>query len=188
MQGAYRILGESEDLVESFVAAPGPAGWRYFGRGRHGDTGEELFKVDYIVDAGWDLVRFRAIYGGGLEAVAVPVPGGLEVSVGQPGEERTEEIAGVSAVWSASPCSLLVVDRQLRACGQDELAAVRLKPPDEPEAVTVRLDRRGSQGITTPAGSATAERVDVIVDGWRTKALIRPDLPLSAEGWFELIE
>src|SRR5206468_12214134 len=86
------------------------------------------------VDGEWGVVRFRAIYGGGLEAVAVPVPGGLEVSVGQPGEERTEEIAGVSAVWSASPCSLLIVDRRLRACGQDELGAVRLKPPYEPEA------------------------------------------------------
>ena len=105
---------------------------------------------------------------------------------GSPGEERTEEMAGVSAVWSLSPCSLLVVDRRLRASGQDELAAVRIKPSDEPEAVTVRLDRRGPQGITTPGG-ATAERVDVIVDGRRTKALIRPDLPLSAEGWFELL-
>src|SRR5205823_6212080 len=129
-------------------------------------------------DAEWDLVRFRAIFGGGLEAVVVPVRGGLEVSVGKPGEERTEEIAGVSAVWSASPCSLLVVDRRLRACGQEEMAAVRLKPPCEPKTVTVRLDRRGPPGITTPAGGATAERVDVIVDGWRTKALIRPDLPL----------
>ena len=64
---------------------------------------------------------------------------------------------------------------------------MRLKLPYEPEAVTVRLDRRGSQGITTRAGGATAERVEVIVDGWRTKALIRPDLPLSAEGWFELL-
>lgn len=63
---------------------------------------------------------------------------------------------------------------------------MRFKPSYEPE-VTVRLDRRGSQGITTPAGGATAERVDVIVDGWCTKALIRPDLPLSAEGWFELL-
>ncbi len=187
MQGSYRIWGASQILVESFVAAPGPAGWRYFGRARDADTGEELFKVDYIVDAEWDLVRFRAIYGDGLETVAVPVSGGLEVSVGQPGEERTEEIAGVSAVWSASPCSLLVVDRRLRASGQDELTAVRLKPPHKPEAVTVRLDRRGSQGITTLAGGATAERVEVIVDGWRTKALIRPDLPLSAEGWFELL-
>src|SRR2546428_9593201 len=153
MQGAYRIWGPPQELVESFVAAPGPAGWRYFGRGRHADTGEELFTVDYIVDAGWDLVRFRAIYGDGLVAVAVPVPGGLEVSVGQPGEERMEEIAGVSAVWSASPCSLLVVDRRLRASGQDELAAVRLQPPYEPQAVTARLSRRGSQGLTTTAGS-----------------------------------
>jgi len=187
MQGAYRIWGAPQELVESFVAAPGPAGWRYFGRGRHADTGEELFNVDYIVDAGWDLVRFRAVYGDGLEAVAVPVPGGLEVSVGHPGAERTEEIAGVSAVWSLSPCSLLVVDRRLRASGQGQLGAVSLKLLYEPEAVTVRLDRRGSQGITTRAGGATAERVEVIVDGWRTKALIRPDLPLSAEGWFELL-
>ena len=158
MQGAYRISGAPHDLVESFVAAPGPAGWRYFGRARDADTGEELFKVDYIVDAGWDLVRFRAIYGGGLEAVVVPVAFGLEVSVGQPGEERTQEIAGVSAVWSLSPCSLLVVDRRLRASGQDELTAVRIRPSDEPEAVTVRLNRRGSEAIPTPAGGATAGR------------------------------
>jgi hypothetical protein len=187
MHGAYRISSAPHELVESFVAAPGPAGWRYFGRARDADTGEELFKVDYIVDAGWDLVRFRATYGDGIEAVVVPVPFGLEVSVGQPGEERTEEIAGASAVWSLSPCSLLVVDRRLRASGQDELAAVRIKPSEEPEAVTVRLDRRGSQAIPTPAGGAPAERVDVIVNGWHTKALIRPDLPLSAEGWFELL-
>jgi len=188
MQGAYRIWGALQEFVESFVTAPGPAGWRYFGRGRHADTGEELFKVDYIVDAQWDLVRFRAIYGGGLETVAVPVPGGFKVSFGHPGEERTVEIAGVSAVWSLSPCSLLVVDRRLRASEQDELGAVRLTPPHQPEAVTVRLDRLGSQqGITAPA-RATAEWVDVIVDRWRTKALIRPDLPLSAEGWFELLE
>ena len=187
MQGPTGSGVPSHELVESFVAAPGPAGWRYFGRARDARTGEELFKVDYIVDAGWDLVRFRAIYGDGLEAVVVPVPLGLEVSVGQRGAERTEEIAGVSAVWSLSPCSLLVVDRRLRASGQDELAAVRIKPSDEPEAVTVRLDRRGPQAIPTPAGGATAERVDVIVDGQRTKALIRWDLPLSAEGWFELL-
>src|SRR5438876_4667341 len=147
MQGAYRIWGAPQELVESFVAAPGPGGWRYFGRGRSAHTGEELFKVDYSVDAEWDLVRFRAIYGGGLEAVAVPVPGGLEVSVGHPGEERTEEIASVSAVWSPSPCSLLVVDRWLRASGQGELGAVSLKLSYEPEAVTVRLDRRGSHVI-----------------------------------------
>lgn len=79
------------------------------------------------------------------------------------------------------------MDRRLRASGQDELAAVRIKPSDEPEAVTVRLDRRGFQAIPTPTGGAPAERVEVIVDSWRTKALIRPDLPLSAEGWFELL-
>src|SRR5712691_12723193 len=60
MQGAYRIWAGPEELVEAFVAAPGPAGWRYFGRGRDADTGEELFRVDYVVDAGWDLVRFRS--------------------------------------------------------------------------------------------------------------------------------
>jgi len=187
MQGAYRIWGAPHELVESFVAAPGPAGWRYFGRGRDAHTGEELFRVDYVVDAGWDLVRFRAIYRNGLEVAVLPAPRGLEVSVGQPGEERTEEIADVSAVWSLSPCSLLVVDRRLRASGLDQLAALKIKPSDEPEAVTIRLHRRGSRAITTPAGGAPAERVDVIVDGRRTKALIRPDLPLSAEGWFELL-
>ena len=137
MQGAYRIWGAPQELVESFVAAPGPAGWRYFGRARHADTGEELFNVDYIVDAGWDLVRFRAIYGDGLEAVVVPVPFGLEVSVGQPGEERTEEIVGVSAVWSLSPCSLLVVNRRFTPA-----------PPG------FRPDR--SQGGTGPPGVSTA--------------------------------
>src|SRR5256886_16894865 len=134
MQGAYRIWGAPHELVESFVAAPGPAGWRYFGRARDADTGEEGFKVDYIVDAGWDLVRFRAIYGDGLEAVVLPVPFGLEGSVGNPGEERPEEIVGVSAVWSLSPCPLPGGDPRLPPSGQDPLSAGRLQPTDAPGA------------------------------------------------------
>ena len=99
------------------------------------------------------------------------VPGGLEVSIGGTAGVRMEVIAGVSVVWSASPCSLLVVDRRLRASGDDELTAMRLKPPSEAKPLTIRLERRGFHRISTPVGETTAERVDL--NGRRTTALIR---------------
>ncbi|MGH2649891.1 MAG: hypothetical protein ACRDHS_09070 [Actinomycetota bacterium] len=79
------------------------------------------------------------------------------------------------------------MDRRLRASGDDELTAGSLKPPYEAKPLTIRLERRGFHRISTPVGETTAERVDLIVKGRRTTALIRSDLPLSAEEWFQLM-
>src|SRR5438067_141464 len=53
VQGGYRVWDGGRELLESFVAAPGPMGWRYFGRVHPPKSEEELFTVDYVVDAEW---------------------------------------------------------------------------------------------------------------------------------------
>jgi hypothetical protein len=175
------------ELLESFVAAPGPIGWRYFGRVRSSDSEEELFTVDHVVDAEWGLVRYRLLRRNGAGVMATPAMGGIEVVIGQPGDERTETVAGATAVWSSSPCSLLVVDRLLGASGRGDVAAVRIGAAVEPELITVGLERVGSRPVVTPTGSSEAELVEVMLDGERFEALIRSDLPLQARGWFDLV-
>jgi hypothetical protein len=93
-------------------------GWRYFGRVRPPESEEELFTVDYVVDAEWGLIRYRLLYQSGTSIVATRATGGLEVVTGRPGEERTETVPGASAVWSSSPYSLLAVDRLLGTSGR----------------------------------------------------------------------
>ena len=126
VQGVYRVWDGGRELLESFVAAPGPMGWRYFGRVRPPDSDEELFTVDHVVDAEWGLVRYRFLDQGGTRIVATPARGGIEVVTVRPGDERSATVAGASAVWSSSPCSLLVVDRLLTASGRGDVAAVRI--------------------------------------------------------------
>jgi len=174
VRGDYRILGGPRQLVESFVAAPGPMGWRYVGRVRRADALDEALIVDYAVDARWNLVRFRALDDRGNEAVAVPGEDGLQVAVRRSdGSERTWAFEGATAVWSPSPCSLLLVDRLLGR-REGSLEAVRLEPPDwVPEQWTIRLEGRGRE-------------LDVIVDGRRLEVRRGPEQPISAEGWFEL--
>ncbi len=187
MQGVYRVSNGGRVFLESFVAAPGPMGWRYFGRVHPPDSEEELFTVDYVVDAEWGLIRYRLLDQSGTAIVATPATGGIEVVTGRPGEERSETVPGASAVWSSSPYSLLVVDRLLSASGQSDVAAVRIGAALEPEVITVRLERRGSRPVVTPTGNSEAELVEVMLDGERLEALIRSDLPLFAPGWFELV-
>jgi virulence-associated protein VagC len=161
-------------------------GWRYFGRVHPPESEEELFSVDHVVDAEWGLVRYRQLHQSGARIVATPATGGIEVVTGRPGDERAETVAGASAVWSSSPCSLLVVDRLLRATGRTDVAAVRIGVELEPDAITVRLERQGSRLVATPGGDSEAEVVGVTVDGEAFEALIRSDLPLFAPGWFDL--
>ena len=187
MQGVYRVRQGGRELLESFVAAPGPMGWRYFGRVHPADSEEELFTVDYVVDAQWGLLRYRLLHQSGTQIVATQVTGGIEVLTGRPGEERTETVAGASAVWSSSPCSLLVVDRLLAASGRSDVAAVRIGAALEPELITVRIERQGSRPLVTPTGNSEAELLGVMLDGERFEALIRSDLPLFARGWFDLV-
>ncbi len=187
MQGVYRVGRGSQELLETFVAAPGPVGWRYFGRAHEPDTGREVFLVDHVVDVDWNLVRFRWRESDGAEVVATPTGGGVEVWITEPGGERKELVAGVGAVWSASPSSLLVVDRLLGTSRPGELQAVRLEPPFEPRPVVVRVAPVGSPRVSPTSGTSAAREVEVGVDGRRTRALLRSDLPLRADGWFELV-
>jgi len=95
---------------------------------------------------------------------------------------------------------------------RQRVSGVRLAGPPSPPALFVGQHRRNLPDVLSrpfkcsgqPGPETTStlnseptpftdrpsppEWVDVIVDRWRTKALIRPDLPLSAEGWFELLE
>jgi hypothetical protein len=187
MQGAYRVRLGSTDLVETFVAAAGPAGWRYFGRGHEPDVESETYRVDHVVDLGWNLVRFRWNGSDGAEVVAIPRgEDGVEVWVSGPGGGQTELVAGASAVWTASPSSLLVVDRLLRGSGM--VSAAMLRPPVEPQLVAVRLDPVATREVHTPSGASSVREVDLTVDGQRARALLRSDLPLEVDGWFELVE
>ena len=105
----------------------------------------------------------------------------------EPDGERKELVAGVGAVWSASPSSLLVVDRLLGTSRPAEVPTVRLEPPFDPRPVVVRVTPVGSRRVSPTSGTSAAREVEVAVDGRRTRALLRSDLPLRANGWFELV-
>jgi hypothetical protein len=187
VQGLYRVRLNSTELLETFVAAPGPMGWRYFGRAHEADTGREVFRVDHVVDVDWNLVRFRWSEPDGGDVVAIPTNGGLEVWAEEPGGERKEFVAGAVAVWSASPSCLLVVDRLLGTSKLAEVPVARLDLPFEPRAVVVRVHPVGSQRVFATNGASGAREVEIEMSGRRTHALLRSDLPLQADGWFELV-
>jgi hypothetical protein len=187
VQGVYRVRVNGVDVLETFVAAPGPTGWRYFGRLRDPLTDREVARVDHVVDAEWNLVRFRWSEPDGQEVVAVPSSRGVEVSITEPLGERGVVVPGAEAVWSSSPSSLLVIDR--RMAGSAALArAALLIPPFEPRAVAVLLTESGGRRVATPSDESDVREVIVEVDGERRDALLRADLPLRAGGWFELLE
>jgi hypothetical protein len=172
-QGSYRIFIPGGDLVETFVAAPGPAGWRYFGRVHDPRTGEEVYAVDHVVDHVWRVVRFRLLSPTG-DVLVEPSPSGLAVSDGK-GEERSFE--GADLVWSASPSSVLVLDRMLRAGHGPNVAAVRIlsDPTTESEAIAVSVvSRKG-------------DRMELAVGDQTWDILVGPEVPERGSGWFELM-
>jgi hypothetical protein len=134
VQGVYRVSNGGRVFLESFVAAPGPMGWRYFGRVHPPDSDDELFTVDYVVDAEWGLIRYRLMHQSGTSIVATPATGGIEVVTGRPGDERTETVPGASAVWSSSPCSLLV----LSASGGSDVGDIAIQNDAVPADPTDR--------------------------------------------------
>jgi len=186
VQGRYRLLGGSVELAESFVAAAGPAGWRYFGRVHRADTGEESYLVDHVAGLDWTLVRFRMAGADGSEIVARPGSGGLDVEVAGPDGARSMSVPGATEVWSPSPVSLLVAHRRLAGFGIDAFPAARIELPSEIQRVDIRIEAAGRGRVRTPGRNATAERLRVTEGGRAFEALVRPDLPLRAEGWFEL--
>jgi hypothetical protein len=177
MQGAYRIVDPGGPLVESFVAAPGPMGWRWFGRVSRESTGEELWTIDHVVDREWSLVRFRLAVPGSAQTIVVPSEEGLVVLAG----DRELSVPGARAVWSRSPSSLLVVDRRLNVLGAHALPVVRV-PEGSQTVVALR-----SLGETRVGGEGSVRRFEVQAGEERSTVLIRSDVPLSLEGAFELI-
>ncbi|MDP8955704.1 MAG: hypothetical protein M3N24_01905 [Actinomycetota bacterium] len=183
MEGIYRIRGGGQDLVESFVAAPGPAGWRYFGRIHAPDSEEELSTVDFVVDTDWALVRYRERHRQHGEVVVVRGPTGLEATWIAGESEATAHAPDAQIVWSSSPCSRLVAERRARAVKMSALPGLGIALPEEPRPVSISLDRMGFEA----ANGRRAERIHLQLDGASITALVREDLPIFAEGWFELI-
>jgi hypothetical protein len=171
-QGSYRIHTPTGELVESFVSAPGPSGWRYFGRVHDPRTGLEVYAVDHVVDHQWRVVRFRLLSPAG-EVLVEPSPTGLTVS-GERGERTFE---GAELVWSASPASVLVLNRMLRDGHHGDMSAARIPsdPTAEPEALTV--------GVAARPG----DHLDLTVGDHPLDVLIGPEVPERASGWFELM-
>ena len=169
-QGAYRILGGERELVESYVAAPGPGGWRYFGRVHEAESERELYVVDHVTDLDWRVVRFRLL-SPGRELVVERSPHGMHVI----GPDEVTEFEGVDLVWSPSPWSLHVARSYLEAGVDGAADAVRVD--ETSNAARVRIELRRDAG---------AERGVFVVDGVAKEALFGSDIPVRAEGWFEL--
>ncbi len=186
MEGTYRLFGGGPHIFESFVAAPGPAGWRYFGRVFGRDRDLELSTVDFVVDTEWRLVRYRERHAAGLAVVVIPGTDGMEVVTQGGGDENSVEIPRAEVVWSRSPCSLLVAERRARALGTTELRGVRIHVPDDPAPVFVSLDRPGHEQFKDRPESQ-AGMIQVRFDDQTIDAELAEDRPLSAEGWFALI-
>jgi hypothetical protein len=170
-QGLYRILGGERELLESFVAAPGPAGWRYFAHVREAGSERELYVVDHVTDSEWRLIRFRLL-APGWELLVERSPTGLHAI----GPEQVTEFEGVDVVWSPSPWSLHVLGLYLGARGEAATDAVRVRPEEHAERVRVELRRE--TGATKGAFA---------VEGSATNVLFGTDLPLRGEEWFELV-
>jgi hypothetical protein len=184
MEGAYRLEGAgSGELVERFVAAPGPAGWRYFGRqfpaaNGVGD-GEERLLIDHVVDNSWNLVRLRlAAPIEEIEVVATPGEGGIHVVSSGPEWEREATVPTASVAWSPSPSALLVADRLSRTTGGGEMVGAVVDPVLTPHGVSIAFGARGSSG---------GEEITLLLGGEAMRCRIGPDMPLWAEGWFELL-
>jgi hypothetical protein len=159
-------------MLESFVAAPGPAGWRCFGRVRESGSERELYVVDHVTDLEWRVIRFRML-SAGRELVVERSPHGVHVI----GPDEVTEFDEVDVVWSPSPWSLHVLTRYLEARGADETEAVRVGPEAIAERVRVEIRRQ-----------AGAQIGSVVVDGEPMEVQFGPERPRRAEGWFELLE
>lgn len=184
MEGVYRLRTPAGELDEAFVAAPGPGGWRWFGRVHEPAGGARRWSVDVVVDLAWRLVRFRMLGPDGAGTVVTPAIDGLEVIAG---DGPAVVVPEAEAVWSPSPSAVLVADRMLRADGRAEVVAAAVDGPGAPgRAEAIRIGGRERVHLATPAGPVEGERLRLTVAGRTFDVLLGPDRPLQADGWFRL--
>ncbi|HJP65828.1 MAG TPA: hypothetical protein VKA30_05940 [Actinomycetota bacterium] len=169
-QGSYRIFIPGGELVESFVAAPGPAGWRYFGRVHEPGSEREQYVVDHVTDLDWRLIRLRLL-GPGRELVVERSPNGVHVI----GPDEVAEFDGVDVVWSPSPWSVKVLAEHLKG---EERAVDAVRVGLDGPAERIRVELRRGEG---------AHGTALVVDGSTAQAVYGPDVPERVEGWFELL-
>jgi hypothetical protein len=139
-----------------------------------------------VTDLEWNLVRFRLATVDGWVALATPAAGGVEVVHGSPNQEAVHAFDEGSVVWSSSPSSLLVLHRLLGPQGGRAKGLV-IEPHATPVVVELSLATIERTSVPTPPGVSNAERIRVTAGGREFEALVRPDLPLSVGGWFDLI-
>lgn len=178
MDGVYGVHQEDgRALHEWVVAAPGPMGFRWFGRVRAPGVEEDLRLVDHTVDRAFRLVRFRLMdLEAGVETMATADSSGIRVSRTGGPDPGEWTVPGAVVVWSASPSSLFVAAKVAAGTPSEAVVCAVVDPvrPPGPAEVRLRLDADG-EGVVSVGGRGS----DVSFrDGW----------PVRAAGWFELIE
>lgn len=176
MQGIYRVQGAGSEYLESFVAAPGPAGWRYFGRVSSVESEAELFTVDFVVDADWRLVRYREGHADGSELLAAHVGTGIQIARQLDHDERDFDVPDAEVIWSSSPCSLLIAQRRASASRVNRVIGARI---DGESPIPLTISFPGSDWVNGT--------LEVGVDGQVIRCVVDDEAPVSADGWFERI-
>jgi hypothetical protein len=186
VEGVYRVrLHDGRDLLEWFVAGPGPLGFRWFGRIREPGSDDDLRLVDHTVDRWWRLVRFRLIdLEAGVEMVATPDPSGIGVSRAGGFQAGDWVVSGAEAVWSDSPSAPFVLGRLAAASRVPVVTAATVDPGGTPRAASIRIGPLEGSG-PEPAGTRAELAMDV--DGSRISVIVRDGWPVRADGRFELL-
>jgi hypothetical protein len=180
MDGSYRIFeDDGRQLIESFVAAPGPMGFRWFGRVRAAGSQEDVRLVDHTVDREWRLVRLRLMdLEAGVEMVALAGASGIAVTrVGGP-SPGDWVVPGAEAVWTSSPSALFVAASRIPIGSGLSLAGARIAPEAAPGPVTIGPLR---------AEIGDKEAATLELDGERIEVRFRDGWPIWAERRFELL-
>ena len=169
MEGAYRIHDAGgRELIESFVAAPGPMGLRWFGRVREPGGDEDLRLVDHTVDRDWRLVRLRLMdLEAGVEMVALAGATGIAVTRAGGPAPGDWVVPGAEAVWTSSPSALYVAANRIPIGSGSTLAGARVEPGAIPEPVTIGPLRAEIGDKEAATLGLDGERIEVrIRDGW----------------------
>ena len=180
MEGTYRIFErDGGELIESFVAAPGPMGLRWFGRVRREGSEEDVRLVDHTVDREWRLVRLRLMdLEAAVEMMALAGTSGIAVTRAGGAAPGDWVVPGAEAVWTSSPSALLVAANRIPIGSGTTLAGARIAPDAAPEPVTIGPLR---------AELGEKEAATLELDGVRIEVRFRDGWPVWAEDRFELL-